>query len=103
VTHVKISLTHPIAPLVSLFSRLFERLALQKDSIEISIEFLHRKLAYGAPEEFSIELLWRIPLELHRNSVELHMPIFCGEILWRFLWNLSVGDEPHHKHTSNLT
>jgi hypothetical protein len=30
-------------------------------------------------------------MELHRNSMELHMPIFYGEIIWKFLWNFPVG------------
>jgi hypothetical protein len=83
--------------------------ALQENSIEISIRFLHRKLAYGIPYGVSMELhrnsswsfmalhrisrnsmevygnLRNIPMELYRNSMELHMPIFYGKILWRFL------------------
>jgi hypothetical protein len=49
------------------------------------------------------ETLWRIPIELcgapyanfymelYRNSMELHMSIFYGEILWRFLWIFPLG------------
>jgi hypothetical protein len=35
--------------------------------------------------------LWRIPIELHRNSMELHVPIFYEKILWRFLWIFPLG------------
>jgi hypothetical protein len=41
-------------------------MSLQENSIEISIENWH--------------------IEIHRVSMELHMPIFFGEILWRFQW-----------------
>jgi hypothetical protein len=73
-------------------------------SIEFSIGFFYIKLAFGA-NRLSIELnrnypynfmelhrssmelyktLWRIPMELHINSMESHMLIFCGEISMRF-------------------
>jgi hypothetical protein len=67
-------------------------ISLQKNSTDISIGFLHRKLAYGAPYRSSIELhrtLWRIPMELHRNSMELRMLIFYEEIFMEFsYWEL---------------
>jgi hypothetical protein len=69
-----------------------------KISIEIPIEFFYGKIGRWSSIKFllgilqrgqwsSIEPLWRIPMELHRNSMELYMSIFYGEILWRFLWN----------------
>jgi hypothetical protein len=30
-------------------------------------------------------------MERHRNSMEFRTPILYGEVLWRFLWNFSVG------------
>jgi hypothetical protein len=64
--------------------------------IEISIEFLHRKLAYREYRKFSMELHRNSSyksMELHRNTMELHMPIFCRKILWRFLWNFPDSKE----------
>jgi hypothetical protein len=53
---------------------------------------LHRISQQKIGISSSIGIPHRVPsMEFQRNSMELHMPIFYGAILWRFIWIFPLG------------
>jgi hypothetical protein len=92
--HIAKNLCSPITPISNYITLVCHRhffmgdnlesnSTLVEKSIEISIGFLHRKLAYELHRNF-MELhrtQWRILMELHRISMELHKSIFYGIFL----------------------
>jgi hypothetical protein len=96
---ISLSLSLCVSLLLKKIHKSLHRISPQKIGIWSSIEFLwssiwilHWVLCMNL-----YKTIWKILMELHRNSMVLHrnsmvlhMPIFCGEILWRLLWNFPV-------------